>query len=775
MKISLVWLFEHLLADWRKVDVPALVSLFNQKTAEIEGFTKVSLNSKEYTVAQARTVVAEQVELFSPELQQVLTISDRTDLQVNSYYLLKKTETGWFWAGGADFGSAKSELVPALYFASEQVAANWAAQVDLEDYILEIDNKSLTNRPDLWGHRGLAREIAALLDLELRPLPELVTTLPIQTYASKFAGDAHNPISLQITTPHCRRLAGLYLSDVANLPSQLGMGLRLFRLDMRAINHLVDLTNYVMLDLGQPMHVFDADQIRGQQIIAQQATLGSKLTLLKGTVLELLPTDIVIADGQGPVSLAGIKGGATSGCSSQTKNIFIESAIFDATTIRRSSAHHKIRTEASARYEKTLDPNQNLAAIERLVWLQKQVQPGLQVTSSMISVGAQAEPKQIKLATEFLNNRLGMVLSPEFILKTLHQLGCAVQVESDGYQVTVPTYRSTKDVTMPIDLVEELGRLYGYSQIKPILPSKLMQPGNLTRTLRIRQIKQSLATLGMHEASNYPFYDESFLAQIKWQPIGTVMIKNPVSENWRQLVTSLIPHLSKNIQTNSVDQRAIGFFEWGRTWKLEAGVVKEQRALAGVWYSPAQLDFYACKSLLDNFLANLKIKVEWQKVAGEQATSASLVWYSKYQTASLVCEGQVIGQAGMISAGWMQEIAPGTAFGFELNGDFLLDHVATESRYQAVSRYQAISLDISVLVPLATTVAQLTSQILAASSRIYQVELIDSFQKTDWINQKSLTFRYHFVDQDHTMTSAEIAAVQDQVVAAVQQIGGEVR
>ncbi len=770
MKISLVWLFEHIMADWRQIDVSNLVSLFNQKTAEIEGFTKVTLNSKMYTVAQARKVTGAQVELFSPELQQSITVSNRIDLQINDYYLLKVIDTGWFWAGGSDFDSVKSELMPALYFENEQAAARWATQVELEDYILEIDNKSITNRPDLWGHRGLAREVAALLDLELRPLSELVTTLPIQAYAGKFEGDSLNPISLQIGTSACRRLAGLGLSNIANLPSQIGMGLRLFRLDMRAINNLVDLTNYVMLDLGQPMHVFDADQIRGRQIRAEQAQSNSKLTLLNGTVLDLLSTDIIISDGQGPISLAGIKGGASSGCNARTKNILIEAAIFDATTIRRSSTHHKIRTEASARYEKTLDPNQNLAAIERLVYLQQQVQPDLKIAGSIISLGEPAEPKQIILPMKFINDRLGFELPEQFVLKTLHQLGCAARVQTDHYLVTVPTYRSTKDITLPIDLVEELGRLWGYDRIKSILPSKIMQPGDVSRTMRIRQIKQGLAISGMREALNYAFYDQAFLAQIKWEPAQAVTIKNPVSDNWRQLVTSLIPHLSKNIQTNSCDQTALSFFEWGRSWSVQSNLPVENRVLAGVWYHPSQLDFYACKSILDNFLASLKVPLQWCKASEDLP-----VWFSAHQTANLVLNGQVVGQAGMLSDVWMGEIAPGQAFGFELNGDQLLNYQVVEPCYQVLARYQATALDISVLVPLAMTVADLISCIKAADSKIYQVDLIDSFQKSDWVNQKSLTFRYHFVDRQSTMTSSEIASVQNQVEQAVQQVGGSVR
>jgi phenylalanyl-tRNA synthetase beta chain len=763
MKISLAWLFDHLDGDWRKIDVQYLVQQFNLKVAEIESFEKIELKHHDFTVAKLKQEGLECV-LFSFELQQEIILASRIDLNLNSYYLLKKLDHGWTWACGTDVFGQKDNLLPELHFASDQAASRWYEQVDLVDYILEVDNKSLTHRPDMWGHRGFAREIAILLDLNLLPDYDFFADLPVQKTSQEV-------IKTSINTPDCKSLATLHLPNIVNLPSQLNMALRLFRVDMRAINYLVDLTNYVMLDIGQPMHAFDFDLLFGRQLVVRKAASHEKLKLLGDQELQLDEHDIVIADGHGPISLAGIRGGLNSGTSMQTTNLLLESASFDATVIRRSAARHKIRTESSARYEKTLDPSQTVFAILRFIKLYQAINPNIQANLAVVSLGEPVILPKLVVSHEFIEKKLGVKIDPEFVIKVLTKLGFVTLYQAASYHITVPSWRASKDISLPIDIVEEVARLFGYDQITPLLPSKVTQPGSLDVVFRIRQIKQLLASFGMHEVENYPFYDESFLQSIAWQPQQAVEVRNPVSENWRRLVTSLIPHLCKNVQQESREYSKLRYFEFGRIWypkNSESAI--ESRALAGVFFSRDAIDFYECKNYLTNLFNLLGLPITWQK---QQQRSA--VWYHPYQTAGLFFGGQQIGTAGKLSAGWMQDIAQGEAFGFEIDGDFILHQAASLVSYKSLSRFQTIFLDISLFVPLATTVSELQNTILQADARIYKVELADSFKKDDWLDKKALTFRYFFVDQEKTLSGVEIATIQQQVELAILKNGASVR
>ena len=766
MKISLRWLFDHIAGDVTKVDVSALVDQFNLKVAEIENFSQLTLDIQNFVVAKAVSV-GDRVQLFAPELDQDIFAPVRSDLQIGNYYLLINREKNYDWASGKDFNSLKEGLLPALYFANEQQAKLWRLNFEAQDYIFEVDNKSLTHRPDMWGHRGFAREIAALLNLELKPLEQLITPLSIAEVTDKNSCMYQTKIQAE----GCLRFASLYLPKVSNLPSSLSMAVRLFRCDMRAINHLVDLTNYVMLDLGQPMHVFDAKQIVGNQLVVRKAINGEKLALLGGQVLELTAEDMVIADQSGPLSLAGIKGGASSGCTDNTSSILIEAANFDAVTIRKSAARYKIRTESSARFEKTLDPNFNTQAIERFIKLQQSLEPDLKIIEPIVSLGAKNDLPIIRFSHQFVEKRLGQAIPSQFVIDTLNKLGFSITTQAHDYIVQVPSYRASKDVAIAEDVLEEILRMWGYGNILPQMPSKITQPGNLDHIFKIRQIRQYLsAALGMHEVENYPFYDESFLQQINWQPQQAVEIKNPVSENWRRLVTSLIPHLCKNIEHNSHDLADLRFFEWGRIWQpKDAKSATELRILAGVVFNQ-QIDFYFFKAKLQALFNALGIDVIWQK-----PTSDLPIWYHAHQTASLMYNGKQIGIAGMLSPDWLEKIALGQAFGFEIDGDFILNQVPKLVKHQLLSKYQATSLDVSILVPLNKTVADLQTSILKVDGRIYQVELVDSFKKDDWQNQKALTFRYYFVDANKTLASDDVFSIQKQVEQSLQTDGAKIR
>ena len=526
-----------------------------------------------------------------------------------------------------------------------------------------------------------------------------------------------------------------------------------------------------MLDTTQPMHAFDTQKLANKLIEPRMASNKENLVLLDGQEIELTPQDLVITDGKNPIALAGVMGGKESGISSTTKSVFLESANFAPTTVRLSAARHKVRTQASARFEKTLDPNQNVTGIQRFLKLLDDADIPAKGMGDIISIGARAPKVTVDVTHEFLEKRLGVTLAPKFVVDTLTKLGFEVTEKGASYFIVVPSFRATKDIDIKEDIVEEVGRFYGYTNIKPILPKLETKPTNLDDVYRIRTIKKCMAySLGMHELQNYGFFDEDFLRQIKWAPNKTVAVQNPVSENWRQLATTLVPNMLHAVDNNQVDQEQLRFFEWGRTWH-EGKEVQERKTLTGIFYDKhAEVDFYDAKALLSVLFERLDLTVSWMQV-----DKPDYPWFMPYQTAYIMHKKTRIGMAGKVDKTFLNAVCPGDAFIFELDGDFILDYKAEPIKFVPSSKYPAVERDVSMLVPLAVTVEQITTAISAVDKIIVHVELIDFFEKPEWKDQKSITMRFVLQDYTKTLTKQEADAIYDKVTRALKKLGAEIR
>ena len=405
MKISLNWVFDHIKGELSRIDVANLVDTFIKTTAEIEGWKKVSLNTDELTLVEVIELMTDSVKVHSPEYKKDYIVTSRADAAVGALFMMHHTNNAHKWATSVMLGGAKDMLLPPLNVAFNVRAGGWKSSIELHDYIIDVDNKSINNRPDLWGHRGLAREIAAILDVPLRPVDEFVVQKDVITHESAAKADSDNPFFITIETELCSRFAALYIPSIVSQASQLHMVVRLSRVDSRAIDFLVDATNYVMLDCGQPMHAFDADTFQSKKISVNGAQPKEKLLLLDGETVELTSEDMVIADGGKAVSLAGIMGGATTAITAHTKSVLLESANFDAVTIRRTSARHKKRTEASTRFEKSLDPHQNVDALKRFLFLLDSAGIAYKASEHIVSLGGVAPKNIITVQHVFIEAR----------------------------------------------------------------------------------------------------------------------------------------------------------------------------------------------------------------------------------------------------------------------------------------------------------------------------------------------------------------------------------
>ena len=776
MKLSIAWIFSHIDADYTQYDIMQLAQKFNITTAEIEHVEKLECDIDKFTLAQVSQINSDLIVLHSRELNQSIELPYRDDCISDYFYMLVKDNNDWQWARMRDWKSGKDGLLPAFSCTDPQCVGSWKKMLDGDDYIFNIDNKSITHRPDLWSHRGFAREIAAILDISLCDEQTIYAAHQIAVHERRSGQTTGNPFSFELQdSEYCKRFAALYIPNIGHYASWIWMAQRLCKIDIKPIDALVDATNYVMLDIGQPLHAFDAEKIKTHYIVSRLAHESETLPLLDGQIIELTDQDIVITDGKRPISLGGVMGGNDTAINHETRSILVEAANFDAATVRRTAQRFKLRTDASSRFEKSLDPNLNVLGLLRFLKILEQHNIPLIAASEIVSLGKAVEPYIIEISHAKLEQFLGVSLSQDFVQKTLIALEFTVKiVESKNqykYCITVPTFRSTKDVRLAEDIIEEIGRFYGFGNIPKKLPKLELKPHSLRHVMRLRKVKEFMAeSLQAREVRNYAFYDEAFLQELQWEPEDVVTVINPVSHNWKRLVTSLVPHLLRAVIQSGTHNEQIRFFEWSRIWKREDTKIIERKSLAGIIYDKkALVDFYWAKDQLERLFDLLDILVTWTKYDGTQA------WYHPYKTATLYYKNGAIGYVGLVNTSFMHTILEGHACIFEISGDVLLTAKREQKEFKPLSKYQDAWFDVSMFVPLEVTVIQITNTIKNVNDRIVSVDLIDFFEKVEWVDKRSVTMRIIIQDPDKTLVKKEIDTFYTKVIQALEKCEAVIR
>lgn len=786
MKLSLAWVFSHIKSTEHKLSIPTFFQFQSEfekgdffervgaTVAEIEHVQRISYPLDAIFIGN---VVKKESQIFLelPELSKELVLPARADLQVHDSCLIIKKGDSFAYLALADLYAEKEGHVPAVWVADDKKNGSWKQDLPAWDYILTFDNKALTHRPDLWGHRGFAREIAALYNLELMPEEYIFAQKPIRSFTQQAPAVAGNSIALENNNPQqCKRIAGLTIEAISSYNSFTDMVFKLCAINAKPINALVDCTNYVMYDIGQPMHAFDAQRIQGGVLKVEAAHPGEKLQLLDGSTITLTAEDIVLCDTKNTLSLAGIMGGKSSSISSETRSLFIESACYVPSTIRKSSLRHKVRSESSTRFEKSLDPLYNTQALTRFLHLLDIHDIPYKSAQAIISLGEVPQEKVIHFSHAFIQERIGTLVSAEQIHTILQALGFGVQQKNNKggvqFSVIVPSFRATKDISLPEDILEEVARFIGFNNLSMQLPSRVMRPFSVHYILVRRALKRLCAFgFSMHEVSNYAFCDNQFLEKIglKLEPVYTVA--NPVSDHWTHLVSSLIPHFLKNIEQNIHLHDRVSFFEMNTVWKKENDRACEKTVLAGIWYAPYELNFYDYKEKVTQFFKLLAVHVIWKKPLTVPA------WYHPYQTAELVYNDTVIGFAGLMRPALLKSVAPGEAFAFEFDLDILIQAPKAQEAYKPISPFQRVTTDISLLVPFSVSVDMLEQAIACCDARIYHIQVIDSFEKPEWNDQRSITLRYVAVDDEKTFSKDEIDQLRAFVIQAVTRLGATVR
>lgn len=414
-----------------------------------------------------------------------------------------------------------------------------ADALDLNDVLLEIDNKSMTNRPDLWGHYGIAREIAALYNL---PLAEI----------KPFETDVQSDFNVEIADPdRCPRYIGVEMSGVNVKEAPYQMQSRIWKVGMRPINALVDITNYVMLATGNPTHAFDADNI-SDHIVVRHAAENEKLLLLNDKELSLCTDDLVITDSEGPVALAGVMGGAKDSILPKTERVILEVANFEAAGIRRTALRYDNRTEASSRYEKAIDPERCGQALALSMQYFKELYPEMKVTGYCDKYVKKLKRAEIDVNLVWLEKRLGKHLTNDEIQGKLEKLGFDVQINGEDMHVIAPTWRSTGDISIKDDVMEEVARMYGYDNFEPTSFTTTFDSAiNQKDQDLVRNMKEFLAIrCGMQEIYTYPWVNDVYLNAIMQTTEGMLRLSTPPAPDLSYLRASLLPNICEAVAKN---------------------------------------------------------------------------------------------------------------------------------------------------------------------------------------------------------------------------------
>ncbi len=627
------------------------------------------------------------------------------------------------------------------------------------DHLIEVDNKSLTHRPDLWGHYGMAREVSAITGHPLRD-PVNMARIP--------AGPAPMKIAIEDFTL-CPRYSALVLENVTVQPSPLWFQHRLQILGLNPINNIVDVTNYVMAELAQPMHAFDAAKLHGDTIFVRNARQGERAEALNGETYGLTPAALVIADASGPIALAGVIGGAHSAINPSTTRIVLESANFHAANIRRTSSRLKLRTDASMRFEKSQDPVNTVRALARAVELLELVSPGIRLVGGLADLAAPPSPAPvIELHMDWLVRKLGRDISATEVRSILESLQFTVEQQAEGiFSVTVPSWRATKDISIKDDLIEEIGRMIGYATITPVAPVTPTEvPADNPRRRFHRRLRQLVADQGFDEVYNYSFLSEEDARRFSLDPAAHVAVANPISIDQALLRRTLIPGIWKNIQENSKHFEEFRLFEIGyEIHKRENSLPDEVPHLAAAVFQKTKETgpLFEVKRLAECILPGSELRPATNPAAYEHPT----------RTADVIWRGETVGRLFEFHPHFVD----GRAVVLDLNLGQIEAMGSPEKRYQPVRRYPESAFDLSVIARRRTLAGDVEKLIRSfAGPQLESIRFLRQYEGPPLPEgAKSISFRLVVAAKDHTLSSDEVTAIRDAIIEGMRQQGYEMR
>ncbi|HCY7135535.1 TPA: phenylalanine--tRNA ligase subunit beta [Staphylococcus aureus] len=658
-------------------------------------------------------------------------------------------------------------------FSESQVPGTDALQaLYLDDQVMEFD---LTpNRADALSMIGTAYEVAALYNTKM--------TKP-ETTSNELELSANDELTVTIENEDkVPYYSARVVHDVTIEPSPIWMQARLIKAGIRPINNVVDISNYVLLEYGQPLHMFDQDAIGSQQIVVRQANEGEKMTTLDDTERELLTSDIVITNGQTPIALAGVMGGDFSEVKEHTSNIVIEGAIFDSVSIRHTSRRLNLRSESSSRFEKGIATEFVDEAVDRACYLLQTYANGKVLKDRVSSGELGAFITPIDITADKINRTIGFDLSQNDIVTIFNQLGFDTEINDDVITVQVPSRR--KDITIKEDLIEEVARIYGYDDIPSTLPVfEKVTSGQLTdRQYKTRMVKEVLEGAGLDQAITYSLVSKEDATAFAMQQRQTIDLLMPISEAHASLRQSLLPHLieaaSYNVARKNKD---VKLFEIGNVFFAngEGELPDQVEYLSGIltgdyvvnqWQGKKEtVDFYLAKGVVDRVAEKLNLEFSYRR--------ADIDGLHPGRTAEILLENKVVGFIGELHPTLAADNDLKRTYVFELNFDALMAVSVGYINYQPIPRFPGMSRDIALEVNQNIPAADLLSTIHAHGGNILKDTLVFDVYQGEHLEKgkKSIAIRLNYLDTEETLTDERVSKVQAEIEAALIKQGAVIR
>lgn len=805
MKISLNWLNDHIDVEEFKAKPDELARMLTAAGLEVEAVSNPAEQFKHVVVAyivelkkhpNADRLTVCQVDVGDGALRQIVcgaknhkegdkVVATLPGAVLPGDFAIKKSkirdvESHGMLASEVELGLAKESPGIMILPSDAPVGQMFAEYYGLNDVLFEIN--VTPNRADCLSHLGLARELSCLLDRKLKiPASELKASDQVGTQKS---------VGLEVRAPKlCSRYAGRVIKGVQVGESPTWLKRRLESVGLNSINNVVDITNFIMMDLGQPLHAFDISSLKGGKIIVDKAEVGEKFKTLDGTEMVLTGDELTIRDSERAVCIAGAIGGLNSGVTDKTRDLFIESAHFAMDSVRRTARRHGLQTDSAYRFSRGTDPSGVLGALNRAVSLIQQVAGG-DVAHDFWDIQApQPERAPISVSAEYVGQRMGFAVAAKELETWLKRLGAQVSKgEGTSFQVVPPSYRM--DLEQEVDFVEEYGRLTGYDKIPEHLPRMTYAPLALNKEYVFEQrLSELLRSAGLSQCVNYGFIGSQYQSQVlgpveAFRSAGLEMdpqpvrLKNPLSDELDVMRVSLIPGLLKNLLHNYRHGNGQGrLFEIGFAFRRgPEGYTQDSRIAAVAWGVPQgpwdkSADdtrvFYDLKARLQTVLDKLLIQSSQWNVWG---SAPSLLHPA--QSATLFVEGRNLGYLASLHPQWLLENKVRVPVAIaEIDVRSLGRGQPRTVKFKPVAKFPSVERDLAFVLPKSVRAQDVANEIKKVAGPLLQsIDIFDVFQGGNLPPEHiSVAYRMIFQDHDATLTEERLTALQAQIVGGVEK------
>lgn len=648
-----------------------------------------------------------------------------------------------------------------------------ADALDLRDIILEIDNKSLTHRPDLWGHYGIAREFAAILETKLLPYEKAVKMTPVAPQ------NASSKKLLKITVANaeiCSRFTACIVQGIQIKESPQWLKRDLIAIGIRPVNNVVDITNYIMHELGQPMHAYDRTRVKTDHLEIRYAKAGESIETIDHKSRTLSPHDPMITNGKELLTIAGIMGGADSEISDTTTEIILEAANWHPSIVRLSSQRHSLRTEAVQRFEKHLDPTMTMSAIMRALHLLKEVCPEAKLEGDIVDIYPNPiKEKIVTVSPQRIQQKIGAIITESEIENILKRLGFGVK----SLTITIPTWRATNDISHEDDIVEEVARLYGYEKIPehiPELPIRLPRP-NAARKLEYSCRAIFSRDLGFTETSHYSFYSRDDLQKAHLPEDLHLQVANYLSLDQTHMQISLIPNLLKTIAKNLRFKKSFKLYEIGRTHTNEHTYFPREETIlaAAIVGETTEKTLLDAKGALEIIMNKLGVPITERQKGTDFCPTAHPHRRLDYATPTAPI-ARVYELSPLIAKNFDIDENIKVAI-IEINLTKIGNEHLRERKYKTIPRFPGIDFDVSLLVDKTVPAGTIQAGIeQTAPDLISETTLFDHYEGPHTpAGKKSLAFHIRLQADDRTLTDDEMKATEQKIHHYIESIGGTVR